>query len=501
MYRLFLIVPLVFAACHGAKDATQPAAPAEPVTAIVGATVVHPERVGAEAEVADQTIVVRGDRIVAVGPEATTKVPAGATIVDGHGKWAIAGLVDSHVHFFQSGDPYTRPDAGDLTRWVPYAAEVARNKARLPATFEVWLASGVTSVVDVGGPMWNFEVRDAARKSDRAPRVEVAGPLISMIADEPLELDDPPIIEVDDVEQARALAKRELAHHPDFLKIWFIHNAKHDIDDEDAMVAAVADEAHAAGIRLAVHATELDLAKRALRNGADVLVHSVFDVPVDDELIGLLRKHHAMLIPTLGVFDGYRYVLFEQWQPTDAERRLGDPEILATMNDLKRLPQDQLPPRLIEAIEAHKPIEHQQVAMDNLVALTKAGIPIAMGTDAGNIGTLHGPGVFREMGLMAQAGLSPAQILVDATIGGARMLGMDRQLGTIEPGKLADLVLLEKDPLTDVEHLSHAWRVVRAGHVYDPAVLMADVTRTAHPIQPKLEVPPTAPAESSSTQP
>src|SRR5581483_7477676 len=88
------------------------------------------------------------------------------------GKWVVPGLVDAHVHFFQSGNLYTRPDVADFNAVVPYLDEVARNKARLPATFKVWLASGVTSVVDIGGPYWNFEMRRAARRRRRTARFD-----------------------------------------------------------------------------------------------------------------------------------------------------------------------------------------------------------------------------------------------------------------------------------------------------------------------------------------
>lgn len=139
-------------------------------------SVVHPERESGKAVDPDQTVIISADRIEALGPTASTAVPAGAQVIDGSGKWLIPGLTDAHVHFFQSANPYTRPDAANLTGVVPYASEFARNKARLPATFKVWIASGVTSVVDVGGPMWNFEVRDAAHAAAIAPEVAVAGP-------------------------------------------------------------------------------------------------------------------------------------------------------------------------------------------------------------------------------------------------------------------------------------------------------------------------------------
>jgi imidazolonepropionase-like amidohydrolase len=262
--------------------------------AIVGASVVHPSRSDASAVERDVTVLVAGDRIAAVGPATSTRVPAGARVVDATGRWVIPGLVDAHVHFFQSGNLYTRPDIIDLRSVVPYDAEVKRNKARLSATFAVWLASGVTSVVDVGGPMWNFTVREEAARSATAPRVLVAGPLLSTIRDEQLELDDPPILEMKSPEDARAEVRRQLQHKPDFIKVWFVHKpSKDDLATQEAMVRAAAEIAHAGGVRLAVHATKLAVAKAALRAGADVLVHSVGDRAVDDEFIALARKNNA----------------------------------------------------------------------------------------------------------------------------------------------------------------------------------------------------------------
>ena len=461
---------LVLSACSGGASRHDAAA----TLAIVGVTVVHPERDGAQAIERDATVVIAKDRIVAVGPAVSTQVPAGAQRIDGRGKWLIPGLIDGHVHFFQSGNPYTRPDAMDLNSVVPYAQEVARNKARLPATFKVWLASGVTSVIDIGGPFWNFEMRDAAAQTEAAPRVEVAGPLISMVDDPPLALDDPPILRIDSPQGARDLVARELARKPDFIKVWFIHRKGDDIAAQTAIVKAAGDAAHAAHLRLAVHATELDVAKAALRAGADYLVHSVFEEPIDDEFIGLMRANHALLCPTLFVPSGYRLVLSNQWQATDEEKRLADPQILAAMHDLDRIAQDKIPERVRKLIAAHPAVAKPEVSMRNLKRLSDAGIPIVMGTDAGNIGTLHGPSVFREMALIQQAGLTPAQVLRSATTNGARAMGRD-DLGAIAPGKLADLVLLDADPLADVANLSHAGRVIKAGVVFDPGALIDSI--------------------------
>ena len=444
-------------------------------TALVHANVVRPDRDAADAVLRDATVVIDGDRIQAVGPSSATTVPKGARAIDARGKWVIPGLIDSHVHFFQSGNLYTRPDAADFNAWMPYAKEVERNKKRLPATFKVWLASGVTSVVDIGGPFWNFDMRAAAEKSDAAPRVHIAGPLISMVDRVKLDLGDPPIIKITSPEEARALVRRELERKPDFIKVWYIHRDGDDFAKQEEIVRATGDEAHKAGIRLAVHATELDVAKSALRAGADYLVHSVEDAPIDDEFLALAKRNKIVYCPTLFVGMGYRYALSGTWKPTADEKRLADPQILAAMGDLAKIPKDKVPEHVAKLVAAPPEVKVSQVSLDNLRKVWDAGIPVAMGTDAGNIGTLHGPSVFREMELMTQAGLTPLQVLRSATVGGAIAMGMPNDLGTVAPGRIADLVVLDDDPLADVANLSHARYVIKGGKVFEPRALMRSI--------------------------
>jgi imidazolonepropionase-like amidohydrolase len=450
------------------------------VTAIVGATVLHPELEGEAAVAHDNTILVAGNRIAAVGPAAGVRIPRGATVIDAHGKWVIAGLIDSHVHFFQSGELYTRPDVVDLGALTPYAEEVRRNQARLPQTFRVYLASGVTSAADVGGPFWNFDVRDAARKSAAAPRVATTGPLISMVARPQLDLGDPPIIRIESPEAARELVARELQRKPDYIKVWYIHRPDDDLAAQEATVRATGDATHAAGLRLAVHATELLVAKSALRAGADYLVHSVQDEPVDDEFIALARSHHILYCPTLFVVAGYGYALSGLWQPTEAEQRLADPEVLARLRIPEGTPADKLPERMRKLLAEHREPALPEVAMGNLLKVWNAGITVVMGTDAGNIGTVHGPSAFREMELMQRAGLTPLQVLKSATVNGALTMGVP-DLGSIAPGKLADLVVLDADPLADLANLSRASYVFRDGRVFRPGELMQSVRGATTP--------------------
>jgi len=443
--------------------------------AIVGATVIHPERDGTQASAPDSTIVISGNRIAAVGPARTIPVPAGSTIIDGRGKWVVPGLVDAHVHFFQSGNLYTRPDAADFNAWMPYAKEVARNQARLSVTFKVWLASGVTTVVDVGGPFWNFDMRDMAERTRAAPRVAVAGPLISTIDDPPLDLGDPPIIKITSTDEARALVRRELARKPDYIKVWFIYRFGGDLAAQETIVKATADEAHSAGVPLAVHATQLATAKAALRAGADYLVHSVDDMPVDPEFLELAKARRVLYCPTLFVHEGYIYALSNTWTPTSAELRFADPQILAVMGDLNRIPREAIPGRVASLMANPPPVRVPEAAMRNLRVVWDAGIPVAMGTDAGNIGTLHGPSVFREMALMREAGLTPLEVLRAATVNGARAARRDNDIGMIASGRLADLVMVDDDPLRDPLNLSHIHRVIKDGIVFDPDELMRSI--------------------------
>ena len=372
-------------------------------------TLIHPEREGAAAVETMATLVIAGDKIQLAGAGITLELPQGATIIDGRGKWVVPGLVDSHVHFFQSGNLYTRPDAADFNAVVPYAEEVARNKARLDATFKVWLASGVTGVVDIGGPFWNFEVRDRAAASPAAPRMAVAGPLISMVDRPELDLGDPPIVRIQSVEAARELVARQVARNTDYIKVWFIHQQGDDLAAQEAIVKAAGDAAHAAGKKLAVHATELVVAKAALRAGADYLVHAVFDQPVDDEFIALAKKNDALYCPTLFVIGGYGLALSNTWKATEAEAARADPVILAAMDDLNEMPKEKIPEGIAKLMAAPRQLSSPDVAMKDLRRIVDAGIDVVMGTDAGNIGTLHGPSIHREMKMMVDAGHDAAR--------------------------------------------------------------------------------------------
>src|SRR5438132_1593315 len=128
-----------------------------------------------------------------------------------------------------------------------------------------------------------------------APRVAVAGPLISSVSRDKLDLGDPPIVKIDTPDQAREFVRKLAEQKPDLVKIWYIVDKDHPVDSFRPIVRATIEESHAHKIRVAVHATELETARAAVEEGADVLVHSVIDKPVDDAFVKLLKDRDVIL--------------------------------------------------------------------------------------------------------------------------------------------------------------------------------------------------------------
>ncbi|HST31648.1 MAG TPA: amidohydrolase family protein [Chthoniobacterales bacterium] len=435
---------------------------------LVGATVINP----ADGKVLpNATVIIDGDKIerVAIGKQEATAL---GKQIDCAGKFILPGYIDTHVHFFQSADLFTRPDAADFNSIRPYKDEVAWIKSHLDDVFARYLRCGITSVVDVGGPMWNFEVRQKASETQKAPRVAVAGPLISSVSREKLDLGDPPIVKIDTPDQAREFVRKLVEKKPDLVKIWYIVDKDHPVDSFRPIVRATIEESHANKIRVAVHATELETARAAVEEGADVLVHSVTDKPVDDAFVNLLKDRHTILCPTLVVFERYGRVFSHQLNFTPEEQKWGNPEVIASL-DVTKIPQDKLPDREKQALSDQKTTMDRinkvyEVALPNLKKLEDAGVTIAAGTDAGNIGTIHGPALFREFQLMKQAGLTNMQILQCATTNAAKLFGGETgaHIGRLDNGCLADLVVLKSNPADDIANASDIETVIKNGVTY-----------------------------------
>jgi len=431
---------------------------ARPRTALVGATVF--DGTGSDP-IADAVVLLEKDRIAKVGPKAEIEIPADAFVVDVGGKWIVPGLVDSHIHFFQSGGAYTRPDILDLRAVRAYEDERQAIKDDLPDLLRRTLRSGITAVVDMGGPLWNFEAREQAQKTVYAPRVAVAGPLISTVSRPQLEAGDPPIIRAESPDAARELVREQLEKKPDLIKVWFIVMPDQKMDATVKMLRAVVDESHRAGVRVAVHATEVESARAAVTAGAEILVHSIHDAVVDDALVAQMKERGTILVPTLAVMEGYAEVLGNSADLTEFERRFGDPAVIASFDEVPAAP-----PQAEERITRLR--ERTPIMVENLKKLFAAGVHIAAGTDAGNIGTLHGVSFHHELDHMVKAGLTPRDVLLSATRDAARVFAKEPESGTLEEGKLADLLVLDADPLADISALQRIHRIVKGGAVMEP---------------------------------
>src|SRR5256712_13241248 len=317
-------------------------APAEKI-ALTGRTLIKP---GNGQIVENAIVLIDGNRIARVGEAKSFNWPeAWGPRIDCTGKFILPGYIDTHIHFFQSADLFTRPDGADFNSVRPYKDEVAWIKSYLNDDFARYLRCGITSVVDVGGPFWNFEVRKTANATAKAPRVAVAGPLISSVSREKLDLGDPPIVKIDNPDQAREFVRKLAAQNPDLVKIWYIVDQDHPVDSFRPIVRATVEESHGRKLRVAVHATELETARAAVEEGADVLVHSVVDKRVDSGFIELLKHKGTILCPTLVVFERYGRTFANKLNLSPEEEAWGNPEVIASL-DVTKLPQDQLPDRI-----------------------------------------------------------------------------------------------------------------------------------------------------------
>lgn len=440
-----------------------PGLPAAPL-ALVGARI-HTGAGG--PPIADGVVIIRDGLIETIGPRATTVIPEGIDVIDLGGQIITPGLVDAHVHYSQTGWADGRPDAWDLREQYPYATvatELERAPERLHRAF---LASGVTAVFDVGGFPWTRRLRTQTETSFEAPHVAAAGPLLTTWVPDILSLPDrQQFVLMESEAQVRAAVRSHAASGSDAIKVWFIARDAAAIERATPLVLVAGDEAAKIGLPLIVHATELATARVALNAGAQLLVHSVEDAPIDQAFIDLAVQVGVSYCPTLTVHQGY-IDLYKRELTDDLMAQLDviHPEIAERVSRTTELPAgDALPAAVIAAI-----VEKRQrtVALmaDNLTRLAAAGVNIAAGTDAGNPLTLHGPSIFPELEAMEAAGMAPLDVLSAATLGAATAMGRGDDLGLLEAGRIADLLVLIEDPAQGIAALRSVTQVMRAGHL------------------------------------
>ena len=383
-----------------------------PVRAFTGLTLIDGTN---RAPVPNATIVVRDGRVVAAGPGATVRIPVGARLISLAGKTVIPGLINAHGH------------------------------VNGPKDLDTYAAYGVTTVFSLGGePPSVFAARAAQNTPalDRA-RVFLAGPVLS-----PKTPDE-----------ARAQVAEDAAQKVDIIKIRVDDNLGTAPKMAPELYRAVIAEAHKRGMRVATHLFYLADAKSLLDAGSDFVAHSVRDADVDSEFIAKLKQRNVCVSPTLMrevstfVYETTPDFFSDSLFLTHANR--------VWMANLEK-------PAAQQAMRASPAAQRYKVALEvakrNLKTLSDAGIPIAMGTDTGPTGRFQGYFELMELEQMVSAGLTPRQALTAATRDAARCMKLDRDLGTIEPGKWADFVVLDADPLANISNVKRIASVWIAGN-------------------------------------
>jgi imidazolonepropionase-like amidohydrolase len=432
-----------------------------------------------------QTVVLTGDRISNVSATGKIIIPLKAQVIDGEGKYLIPGLVDAHIHFSQSGGLYTRPDAIDLRKFRPYQEEINWVHTEMENTLRRYLQNGITTVIDVGTTINFLKRRDSFKEDAHVPNVYMSGPLLTTY--EPKALanlgDDGPFNLVTSIEDARKMVQAQLVHQPDMIKIWYIVGRDTSEIEANArkylpIIKAIIEEAHKHNIKMAVHATQRITAELAVENGCDYLVHSIDDEILSDDFVQLLKKKKTILCPTLIVHDGYVNTFGQKVKASYHELRMADPIQLGSLLDLKHLSDTALINRYRTHINSEESKTESAMSNNimatNLKKLSDAGVIIATGTDAGNIGTLHASSYLAEIMAMQQSGMTNWQILEASTINGAKVLGKEDEFGSISEGKKANLVLLDADPAEDLQNITSIYMVINKGVVIDLDTLIQE---------------------------
>lgn len=409
------------------------------------------------APIENSVIVVDGDRIECVGAAQDCTIPEKARMIDVSGKYITPGLIDAHVHFFQTGFFDSRPDAMDITDTYPFPVVAAYQQQNPGRYYDAYVCSGITGVFDVGGMTWSVELQESAEQNPEAPHVAAAGPLITPVPGAPFDLPSNKVLVTLDSEETGIKTVQYLSELGSTgIKFW-----QFNADNSEYMnrVEAAAKEIERLGNKMIAHATTLTQAKAALRNGTKLLVHSVQDSAVDAEFIQMAQENNTYYNPTLIVGSGYMraYRAAAGIQPIN----IVDPNGCVdekTQQLLGSASQFSDHPRFTDAFKERlrafnlETDRESETAAANLRRVHEAGIPIVVGTDAGNPGTVHGPSIYEEMEAMQAAGIPAEDLIVMATRNGAEAMERGEDFGTIEAGKFANLVVLDQNPADDIKN-------------------------------------------------
>jgi imidazolonepropionase-like amidohydrolase len=399
------------------------------------------------------TIVITGDRISAIGDNIS--VPAGAQVVDATGKFMIPGLWDMHVHWY------------------------------LRDTFTLFIANGVTGVRQMFGNSDLLRWRDQiAKGSLLGPRMVVASPIID--GPQPIW---PNSIAVRNEDEGRKAVRRVKQWGADFVKVYALlpRDAYFGIADEakqqgitfvghvpNAVSPAEASDAgqksieHLTGILIASSDKETELRDKLVKADSPEARGRVQATALDTynekkaaDLVARFAKNQTWQCPTLTVLRSSAYLGDENF------RRDG------RIKYIPRLLQQRWNFRATNRTGGDSAVEKKvlQKQLEIVGAMQKAGVPILAGTDTGNPYCFPGFSLHEELALLVIAGLTPVEALRAATLNPAKFFGLDQTLGTVEQGKIADLVLLDANPLLDIRNTQRINAVVSNGRLFDRKAL------------------------------
>ena len=389
---------------------------------------------------ADATVAIRDGTIIYAGKARKWQPSLQEDIInlDFGGKYLLPGLIDCHVHLSGSGELDSRFDTDKGSMALKILNNARKN-----------LAAGITTVRDLGG--WDeleFSVRRAIQRGEfSGPRLMLAGRFIS-ISESGADHYKGMYRIADGVEQVRKAVREQIRHGADLIKLGVtgavlvedgVPGATH-FNEEEIRVAV--EEAAKFGKRVAAHAHGLDGIRKAVQAGVHSIEHGTFLYQGPDVIEEMARRG-TYLVPTL---KAGRDVIH------------GD-----TSN---------IPPWIVDKMR-----ETQEAAKKSVRLAYKAGVPIAMGSDAATPLNYHGENGL-EIHCMQQAGLKPMDALVSATCTAAKALGLEARLGTVEEGKLADLLVMDENPLDDLKRLADK-KSIRA--VFLNGMLVARQPADAYP--------------------
>jgi imidazolonepropionase-like amidohydrolase len=401
------------------------------------------------APVAGAAMVITDGRITWVGPKTQLKAPAGAQSVDLAGKYVMPGIINLHGHLANTVG--LTQDPKNFTR------------DNLDKNLQTYASYGVTSVVSMGSDQdLVYQVRAEQRAGrPRATRIFTAGRGFTGKAGYPTSAPGMKGVpfEVETPEQARkdvaSLADRKV----DLVKIWVDDHLGKERKISLELSNAIIDAAHQHKLKVAAHIFYLNDAKQLVDGGLDALAHSVRDAPVDDALIASMKRRGAWQAAATLTREVSTFVYANPpaWLDDTFFTRSVTPETVNTLKSdayRKRVAADPDFARLPGFLETAK---------RNLKRLADAGVKYGFGTDTGPPARFPGYFEHMELELMVDAGLTPMQVIQAATRNGAEFLGESTNLGTLETGRWADLIVLGRNPVENIKNTRTIEQVYIAG--------------------------------------